>query len=231
MRNLLFIIIGIGLLSAGTDSKTSLSPQEFYTQINTPTNKIVLDVRTKEEFNSGHIDRAINIDWNEATFESLTEKLDKKTPVYIYCLSGGRSSFAAKSLRERGFIKVIELSGGTLAWKKNKLKLTSHGTDLLTNMTKNEFETLYKGNPKKVLVDFYADWCGPCKKMKPILDELEKSNPNLQIIRINADKYSSLCGELEVNALPTFMLFHKDKLVWKKLGYIEKSELINFIGK
>lgn len=232
MRTHLLIIIGTLLYSSSIGQNTKLSPQEFSNQIFSNPAKTILDVRTKEEFNAGYIDHAVNIDWNENTFESKTEKLDKFSSIYVYCLSGGRSGNAAKNLRARGFKKIIELDGGIMAWKSEKLPLVTESSILKTDMTKTDFENLYHGKTKKVLIDFYASWCGPCRKMKPVLDELEKSESNtLEIIRINADDYPQLSEELGIKALPTFLLFQQDKLLWKRIGYIEKSELKSLLSK
>lgn len=232
MRNQVFIFICSFLFCSCRGQESKLSPQVFLSQITNSSSKVILDVRTKEEFGAGYIDQAINIDWNEKTFEELTEKLDKNTPVYIYCLSGGRSGNAAKNLRTRGFKHVLELTGGIMAWRAENLKLVTLSSAELKDMTKAEFEKLYRGKAKKVLIDFYADWCGPCKKMKPFLDEFEKSKASeLEIIRLNADQFPNLCAELRVTGLPCFMLFQHDKMVWKRLGYIEKHELNELLSK
>lgn len=76
----------------------------------------VLDVRTADEFNSGHIDNATNIDWYGDDFNTKAETLDKKKPVYVYCHSGGRSKSAMKRLKSLGFEEVYNLSGGITAW-------------------------------------------------------------------------------------------------------------------
>lgn len=80
----------------------------------------VLDVRTPAEFNSGHLDKAINIDIKSDQFESKAEQLDKSKTVLIYCLAGSRSASAAKILRKKGFV-VQELKGGISAWQEEGL--------------------------------------------------------------------------------------------------------------
>jgi rhodanese-related sulfurtransferase len=86
--------------------KVESSPQQF------------VDVRTPQEYNSGYIAGAENIDFKAEGFLSKMEKFDKNEPVYIYCRSGNRSSKAAAQLSEIGFTNIIDLKGGYKAWKE-----------------------------------------------------------------------------------------------------------------
>lgn len=78
----------------------------------------LLDVRTPEEFQEGHLENAININWNDPNFIQQTHHLDKTQPLYIYCKSGRRSAAAAQQLSEEGF-EVYDLKGGIDNWKQN----------------------------------------------------------------------------------------------------------------
>ncbi len=76
----------------------------------------LIDVRTAEEFTSGHIPNSINIDVNSDTFESKVASLDKEKPVMVYCKMGGRSAKAAEKLKELGFKNITDLDGGFTSW-------------------------------------------------------------------------------------------------------------------
>lgn len=78
-------------------------------------NIIVIDVRTKEEYDSGHIKNAINIDFYSDDFEKEISVLDKNKEYMIYCRSGGRSSEALEIMKEMGFKNVSELEGGIMS--------------------------------------------------------------------------------------------------------------------
>ena len=81
----------------------------------------LLDVRTKEEYQQGHIANALQANWNDDTeFEKRTSSLNISKPVYVYCLSGGRSAAAASNLRKKGY-NVVELKGGINAWRNANL--------------------------------------------------------------------------------------------------------------
>ena len=80
---------------------------------------VILDVRTPEEWVEGTILGAEKINYHDDNFAQQVDKLDKNTPVYIYCKAGGRSSSAADILKEKGFAKVYNLDGGITSWQEN----------------------------------------------------------------------------------------------------------------
>ncbi len=76
----------------------------------------LVDVRTKEEYSSGHMENATNCDYNSSDFRKKMEKLNKNEPVLVYCHAGGRSAKAAQLLKEMGFKKIYDLKGGYSNW-------------------------------------------------------------------------------------------------------------------
>ena len=95
---------------------TLLAPDIFEKKITEPNVQLV-DVRTPEEFATGHIGNASNINFRTADFKNLMEKLDKTKPVAVYCGVGGRSGKTVKMLAEMGFKSVFDLEGGITAWQ------------------------------------------------------------------------------------------------------------------
>jgi rhodanese-related sulfurtransferase len=94
---------------------TEVSQSEF--------DKVVLvDVRTPEEYNDGHLENALNIDWYNDSFTKEFEKIDKKKTIYLYCRSGKRSADATKYLDSLGYGKVVNLEGGYIAWAEKNAK-------------------------------------------------------------------------------------------------------------
>ena len=90
----------------------------------------VLDVRTADEFRSGHLNKALQANWLDSKeFNDRTSHLDKNIPVYIYCLSGGRSGAAAEALRAKGY-KVTNMEGGINAWKRSNLPLVGNNANV-----------------------------------------------------------------------------------------------------
>lgn len=103
-----------------------LTATEFANTIeqNNPT---VIDIRTQEEFQTGHIANALNIDFYQTqNFSDYLDKLDKKKPYLIYCRSGNRTNQALELMKAKGFTDVAELQGGIQSWELAKLPLTQN---------------------------------------------------------------------------------------------------------
>ncbi|MBS7255572.1 thioredoxin [Flavobacterium branchiicola] len=199
----------------------SIAPKEFAEKIKTTQNPQILDVRTADEFESEHLKNAVNLNWNGEDFDSKAEAYDKSKPVFVYCLSGGRSKKAATKLKELGFTTVYELDGGIMNWTGE----VSGAPTTDTGMTINEFNDLLKTD-KKVLIDFYAEWCGPCKQMEPFLLKLQKEMADkVTIIRIDVDKNKALATELKVDQLPTLILYKNKTTEWKTVGFVSEENL------
>ncbi|SMO47645.1 thioredoxin [Fodinibius sediminis] len=83
-----------------------------------------------------------------------------------------------------------------------------------------------------VLVDFYADWCGPCKMMNPILKKLKKEmGEELNIIKIDAEKNADAAIKYQVRGVPTLILFHKGRILWQQSGVVQLHQLKNIINQ
>ncbi|HEY8401729.1 MAG TPA: rhodanese-like domain-containing protein [Cytophagaceae bacterium] len=100
-----------------------LEPLEYLQAINSVEHLQLIDVRSPEEFRSGHIKGAINFNYRDNNFRERVTLLDKEQPVYLYCRSGNRSAKAAQILKEEGFVKIYDLKGGILNWENNNLML------------------------------------------------------------------------------------------------------------
>ncbi|WP_242094699.1 thioredoxin [Aestuariivivens sediminicola] len=84
---------------------------------------------------------------------------------------------------------------------------------------------------KPVLVDFFAEWCGPCKMMAPILQEVKKTlNERVSIIKIDVDKNQKLAATYQVRGVPTLILFKHGKQVWRQSGVVQKNDIIQVIS-
>lgn len=224
----LFKILSLGLLlfmSCRSSAQVKKVPAAtFKSAIESQEHPQLIDVRTPEEFAKGHLNQAQNINWNDDDFNNRVDKLDKTKPVYVYCQGGGRSASAAARLAELGFKDIVDMEGGVMAWRVADLPL-EEVTNNASGMSKEAYQELItKGN--YVLVDFYAEWCGPCKKMKPFLDKIAKDKKlNIEVIRIDVDQHSSLATLLAVEALPTLKMYKEGSEVWQHVGYIDEQKL------
>lgn len=205
-----------------------LSVPEFVSQLKASPGAMLIDVRTPGEFQGGHLASAVNYQLNSPEFKQKTAALDKKKPVFVYCLSGARSNAAAQQLALMGFDKVYDMAGGMMQWRANGLPEVS-GTITKKGMTMSEYTALTT-QKSLVLIDFYADWCAPCKKMKPFLEDIDKEMASkLDVVRIDADAEKDLCQKMKVDALPVLILYKNGKEVWKHKAFISKADLMTKI--
>jgi thioredoxin 1 len=95
--------------------------------------------------------------------------------------------------------------------------------------THESFQQLIQSSTP-VLVDFYADWCGPCKAMNPIIKEVAQAvQGKARVIKVNIDQSGSAAMTYNVNAVPTFIIFRNGKPVWRHSGMIDKLNLLKII--
>jgi len=97
---------------------------------------------------------------------------------------------------------------------------------MITYLKDENFDELIKG--KKVIVDFYADWCMPCNMLAETLEEISEENKDINIIKINVDEHQELARKFNVMSIPLLLLYEDNKIVKKQLGLIEKDELLEW---
>ena len=233
----LFLVINISSCQNATNKNGlggKLDAIAFEQKITNDKNSQLIDVRTPGEYAEGFIGNAKNIDWNGNSFEKEVALLDKTKPTYVYCLAGGRSSSAANKLKDLGFIEVYDLKGGMNAWRNAEKPINTNDNlvvkDENLGLSVDDFNKQIAAN-SLVLVDVYAPWCGPCKKMAPYLAEIaEEKKDKLTFLKINADENQAIVKNLNVDELPTIILYKNGKRVFTNIGLIEKVELLKVIN-
>lgn len=187
----------------------------------------LVDVRTPGEHDEKHIANSLNYNINDPGFEKQMKGLDKNKPVYLYCLSGGRSGRASEWAVNNGFKEVYNLEGGINGWINAKKPIvTPFGENAPSGMTMDQYLQQIKDSKKLVLVDFNAVWCGPCRMLKPIVQKVTKNNPTkMRLLDVDVDKNSAVANAMNIRSIPLMILYKDGKEVWRQLGLVSEEVL------
>ena len=96
---------------------------------------------------------------------------------------------------------------------------------MITNITKENFEAEVLKSEKPVLVDFWATWCGPCKMIGPVIEEIANEHPEIKVCKINVDEEGELSIKHGVMSIPTLMIFKNGEIAQAAIGYRPKEEI------
>jgi thioredoxin 1 len=114
---------------------------------------------------------------------------------------------------------------GSFPWSEPATK------DSLEHITSATFEERVLKCDKPVLVDFYADWCGPCKRLTPLLEEFAEEHPEVRVVKVNVDDNPELTRQYGVNAMPTLMVVRNGKVAGPpSVGLVPKSKLVELVA-
>ena len=101
---------------------------------------------------------------------------------------------------------------------------------MITNITKDNFEAEVLQSEKPVLVDFWASWCGPCKMLSPVVDEVaEQSDGSFKVGKINVDDQGELARQFRVMSIPTLIVFKNGSEAKRNVGVITKEEILDLL--
>ena len=228
MKKLALIVIVIFFNLCAFAQLKTVSVREFEQLLTNNKGEQLIDVRTPQEFNKYRIPSARNIDAKDANFQKNIKILDKNKPVFIYCLSGVRSKAALNLFEKFGFKTVYDLAGGINAWSKAGKKIDQ---DLSGKgeLSIQSYDSIVS-NKGYVLVDFYAPWCKPCRKMLPMVEELAKTYPDkFQLLTVDFDQNRLLSKEKNVQSVPYLVIFKNGKKIWEKTDEASREEILKVL--
>lgn len=228
-KSLFFALLFIGSV-AYTQQKSNadqLPAKAFQQRMDSLADKQLIDVRTPEEFEAGHLAEAININIYDAAFTQSLKQLNKENAVFVYCKGGSRSAEAAQQLKTMGFKNVYDLQGGIQSWESEGLPVITSDASFRTDekFTLADFDALLTKN-KVLLVDYYAPWCMPCKQMEPALEELSKEyTGKVSFVRINLEQAKPLARKLNIESIPVVAVYKNGTELKRAVGLQSKSNL------
>ena len=100
---------------------------------------------------------------------------------------------------------------------------------MVTEITQANFEAEVLNSEKTVLVDFWASWCGPCKMLSPVVDEIAEENPDIKVCKINVDDEPGLAGQFNVMSIPTLLVFKGGKVTGSSVGVRPKNMILDLL--
>ncbi len=210
-----------------------VNAQAFY-KLLTSGKGMILDVRTKSEFDNEHIANSQYLNFYALDFKKKLLMLPKDEAIYLYCTTGYRSEKAAKYLAKNGYKKVYNLEHGILEWNLENLPVIE-GEPSAKLMADKVNPDLFKqiiSSDTLVLIDFYATWCGPCRKMMPLIDSIRTQyHPALTVFKVNVDVSKKLIKQEKIIGVPLFRMYRKGVLLFEKDGMMSRKELEETIEK
>ena len=100
----------------------------------------------------------------------------------------------------------------------------------VVTITKENFEQEVLQSAKPVLLDFWASWCGPCRMLSPVVDEVAEERTDVKVGKVNVDEQPELAGEFGVMSIPTLLVFEEGKLVRQAVGARPKASVLDLLG-
>ena len=98
-------------------------------------------------------------------------------------------------------------------------------------VSNENFNSEVISSDKPVLIDFYADWCGPCKMLSPVVDKLAEEHSEFKVVKVNVDENPDLAGSYQVMSIPTLVVIENGKEVNRSMGLQSKQDILNLVSK
>jgi rhodanese-related sulfurtransferase len=226
MKRIMFLcfvtLIGVDLVAQDIKNDAQVSLENFEQKLTQASNPQILDVRSPEEFAENHLKGAVNFNVpDDAAFAKAVVGLNKKNPVFVYSINNGRSVVVSKKLREAGFTEVYALPGGLAHWiGAGKPVVQSEETH---GLSQSEYQKLVTSD-NVILVDVGSRHCGGCKKLEPVVTAISDEQ-RVKLVRIDLYANRELVKSLEIEAVPTLILYKGGRPIWKKSGTIAATDI------
>ena len=102
---------------------------------------------------------------------------------------------------------------------------------MIIEITKDNFQAEVLNSDKPVLIDFWASWCGPCKMLSPVVDQIADEHPEIKVGKVNVDEQGELAGQFGVMSIPTLLVIKDGKVAAQAVGFRPKEQLVEMLLK
>lgn len=190
--------------------------------------RAVLDINMYENSESNRQDEEITV--NEQILES-GEDIDSENTEIVEDRESGENTEIAENRENGEDVEIVENmdSGEIIDQSENKENIEENQVvkNGVIHLTENDFESEVLNCESMVLVDFYADWCAPCKKISPIIEELAKEKTDVKFVKINVDENEKLATKYKIQYLPTLVVFEGGKEKDRSIGLVSKETIVD----
>ncbi|CVI70132.1 MAG TPA: thioredoxin [Candidatus Anaerobutyricum stercoris] len=97
------------------------------------------------------------------------------------------------------------------------------------NITKQNFQEEVLNSDKKVLIDFWAAWCGPCRRVSPVIEEIAEERPDVKVCKVNVDEQQELAAEFQIMSIPALVVMEHGKIVNQSVGARPKAQILDLL--
>ncbi len=246
MKRLFILLVTLMLLTGcaarpSTGTYRQITAQEAAELMESETGYIVLDVRTPQEYAERHIPGAINVP-NETIGSTAPEQLpDREQLILIYCRSGNRSKQAADNSAastagrakpsQVTSDKVTEVSALIVYTVIHPNENTKEAQSMsVIHIDRNNFASEVLHSDKPVLLDFWASWCGPCRMVSPIIDEIAAARSDVRVGKINVDEQPELARQFGIMSIPTLVVMKNGQIVNQAVGARPRSAIESMLN-
>jgi thioredoxin 1 len=235
LASIIFALLGsIGMQSQGISAR-HMTPQEFYYGSLSCCNRVMmLDLRSPEEYKSGHIPKAKNLPWTCEAFAWELERIERTFPIFIYCSEGLHAPKVMERLVKMGFSQVYLLKGGIQQWKKEKLDISSQAIeeDYACDIDTTTIHRVCHTTVFPVLFFYESSWCIPCDSIFQTLKLKQKQEKqSFELYRISLDYHPEWFEKYQITDLPAIAIYESNVMKAKASGSDIMPVFSSYISK